>query len=259
MSARAAFALAQASAPLSVRHYGASHGSHSHGHFQVLLGLSGVLELEIEGRGQRLGAGAGCVIAPRQQHDFEASAGSTCLVLDTTDKRWAACDAQPASPAQASALALYLSHALRQPSITLQLHAPALLLNAWRAAAPGPLTPVTLFNRRRVIDWLQLATWVQQHLHRPLTAADLAARVFLSPTQFAVRCRTETGQTAMQWLRFYRLAHAHSLRATGMKQAEVAERCGYQSPSALTAAMAATLRRRAAGASAATPTVVTRR
>jgi quercetin dioxygenase-like cupin family protein len=73
---------------LSLRHYGASHGSHAHAHFQVLLGLDGVLELEVQGRGQRIGTGQGCVIAPGERHDFESRSGSRCLVLDTSDTGW---------------------------------------------------------------------------------------------------------------------------------------------------------------------------
>jgi len=42
---------------LSLRRYGASRGSHAHDHFQVLIGLDGVLDLEVEGRGRRVGAG----------------------------------------------------------------------------------------------------------------------------------------------------------------------------------------------------------
>ena len=42
---------------LSLRQYGASPGSHSHGHFQILLGLAGVLDLEVEGRGLRVASG----------------------------------------------------------------------------------------------------------------------------------------------------------------------------------------------------------
>ena len=34
---------------LSLRRYGASPGSHSHNHFQILLGLSGALDLEVAG------------------------------------------------------------------------------------------------------------------------------------------------------------------------------------------------------------------
>ncbi|NUN60539.1 MAG: AraC family ligand binding domain-containing protein, partial [Burkholderiaceae bacterium] len=68
---------------LSLRQYGASPGSHSHGHFQILLGLAGVLDLEVEGRGLRVASGGGCVIEPGARHDFESAHGSLCLVLDS--------------------------------------------------------------------------------------------------------------------------------------------------------------------------------
>ena len=71
---------------LSLRRYGPSPGSHSHDHFQVLFGLEGALELEIEGRGQRVAQGEGCVIRPGARHDFEAQRGSLCLVLDRDRK-----------------------------------------------------------------------------------------------------------------------------------------------------------------------------
>jgi len=70
---------------LSLRQYGASPGSHSHGHFQILLGLAGVLDLEVEGRGLRVASGGGCVIEPGARHDFESVHGSLCLVQAMQD------------------------------------------------------------------------------------------------------------------------------------------------------------------------------
>ena len=206
---------------LSLRHYGASHGSHAHPHFQVLLGLDGVLELEVQGRGRRIAAGQGCVIAPGERHDFEARSGSRCLVLDTSQA------------AQTLALARYLEQALQQQNGLAQHYGPLLLLDAWRpqqASRPPQ-------RHQRPIDWQQLATWTGQHLHEPLTVAQLAQRVFLSPTQFAARCWRETGLSVMQWLRSQRLALAQQLRTGGLSVADTALRCGYQSPSALTAAL----------------------
>lgn len=217
--------------PLSLRHYGASHGSHAHEHFQVLLGLDGVLELDVQGRGQRIGAGQGCVIAPGERHDFEARSGSRCLVLDTAHAGWAHCPAQPARAAQALALAHYLAHALQQPGNLAQHHGPLLLLDAWRA--PN----ATAKRHERPIDWDQLTAWTGQHLHETLSVAQLARQVFLSSSRFAERCRDETGLSVMQWLRQQRLALAVQLRAGGLSVAETAQRCGYQSPSALTAAL----------------------
>jgi AraC-like DNA-binding protein len=223
--------MATAQGSLSLRHYGASHGSHAHAHFQVLLGLDGVLELEVQGRGQRIGAGQGCVIAPGERHDFEARGGSRCLVLDTAQTGWAHCPAQPAQAAQALALAHYLAQALQHPHSLAQHHGPLLLLDAWRATGPLPR------RHERPIDWDQLTVWAGQHLHETLSVAQLAQQVFLSPSHFAERCRRETGLSPMQWLRSQRLALAVQLRDGGMGVAETALRCGYQSPSALTAAL----------------------
>jgi AraC-like DNA-binding protein len=218
---------------LSLRHYGASHGSHAHAHFQVLLGLDGVLELEVQGRGYRIAAGQGCVIPPGEHHDFESRFGARCLVLDTPQAAWARCAYDPAHTEQALALGNYLAHALQQQSSLAQHYGPTLLLEAWQSLPQLPMPA----RYQRPIHWEQLATWAQQRLHEPLSVAQLAAQVFLSPTQFAARCRRETGLSVMQWLRRQRMALAVQLRGRGMSVADTALHCGYQSPSALTAAL----------------------
>ncbi|APW41370.1 helix-turn-helix domain-containing protein [Rhodoferax saidenbachensis] len=216
---------------LSLRQYGPSPGSHAHDHFQVLLGLDGTLELEVDGRGQRITAGGGCVIAPGARHDFEARHNARCLVLDTAQPDWASAVDAPVQPATALALAQYLQLALTQKDSLAQHYGPLLLLDCWRA----PLARPTRSQRR--IDWRNLTAWCERQLHTPLTVADLAQQVFLSPTQFAVRCQQDTGMRPMQWLRDLRLQRARTLRAQGLAMAEIARRCGYQSASALTAAL----------------------
>lgn len=219
---------------LSLRRYGPSPGSHSHGHFQVLLGLAGTLELEIDGRGMRVATGGGCVISPGAHHDFEASGGSLCLVLDSSDSGWAHCTA-PAP--QALTLAYYLASAVQQGRPLAQAHGPALLLEAWLPSSHRIHHQPDASARRRAIDWPALRQWAALQWHRPLSVADIAQQVHLSPSQFAARCREEQGQGAMAWLRSQRLGHAQLLRSGGMAVAEVARRTGYRSPSALTAAL----------------------
>lgn len=216
---------------LSLRQYGPSPGSHAHDHFQVLLGLEGTLELEVQGRGQRVAAGSGCVIAPGERHDFEADGNAHCLVLDTAEAGWAQAVGAPVQPATALALARYLQLALVRQDSLAQHYGPLLLLDCWRA----PQTRIV--RRQRRIDWNSLTQWCERQLHTPLTVADLAQQVFLSPTQFSVRCQHETGMRPMQWLRDLRLQRARQLRAQGLSMADIARRCGYQSPSALTAAL----------------------
>ncbi len=221
---------------LSLRHYGASHGSHAHSHFQVLLGLEGLLDLEIEGRGQRIAAGDGCVIPPGERHDFESRSGSRCLVLDTADAGWQYHAHRPMHNAHASSLARYLDLALQRGSPAAQQWGAPLLLEAWGAEGNQRL-PHPPKRPQRPIDWRQLTAWARQHLHEPLTVAQLAQQVYLSPTQFASRCRSETGLSVMQWVRAQRLSLATHLRQRGHSVADTALQCGYLSPSALTAAM----------------------
>lgn len=219
---------------LSLRHYGASPGSHSHGHFQILLGLSGALDLEVEGRGLRVASGGGCVIEPGARHDFESAHGSLCLVLDSSHPDWARCMAHPTPADHALPLARYLASALQQGLPLAQAQGPALLREAWLpGAASAPRSPA----RRRAIDWQALRLWAAGQWQHPLTVADLAERTHLSPAQFAARCREEQGLAAMAWLRGLRLEQAQWLRARGLPVAEVARRTGYRSPSALTAAL----------------------
>ncbi len=214
---------------LSVRRYGGSAGSHAHDHFQILLGLDGVLELDVEGRGQRIGAGDGLVILPGDRHDFESRQGARCLVLDSADPAWAALSTQ-APRAEALPLAQYLATAGAAARPRASQFGPALLLEAW---AP-PRVPQ---RSRRPIDWMALQRWVAQRVAQPLSVADLAARTHLSTAHFTERCQQELGTSPMAWLRDLRLDRARALRSQGLPVNEVAPRCGYRSPSALTAAL----------------------
>lgn len=214
---------------LSVRNYGASHGSHDHDHFQILIGLGGVLELEVAGRGQRITEGQGCVVPPGERHDFEALHGARCLVLDSHASDWARASKAPPSPA-ALALASYLARACTEQLPRARHIGPTLLLEAWL-----PPTTTLATRPRRDIDWEALARWALSRASSP-SVSELAARVHLSAAQLAARCRAERGQSTQQWLRELRLAQARAWRDEGVTVAEVARRSGYRSPSALTAA-----------------------
>ncbi|WP_062191923.1 helix-turn-helix domain-containing protein [Caldimonas taiwanensis] len=223
----------EAVARLSRRQYGESKGSHAHDHFQLLWGWHGALELEIEGRGTRVVAGRLAVIAPGQRHDFWSAGGSTCFVLDANDSAHPALAALAGRvlPLDGTALHLLRFLASRHDLADLQGPATALLLSTLPSEAAAPR------RTRRPIDWGRLDAWIDAHLGEPLDVADLAAQACLSPSQFTARCLAETGQAPMAYVRERRLAAARRLRAQGLQVQEVALRCGYRSPSALTAAL----------------------
>lgn len=218
---------------LSLRRYGASPGSHAHPHYQVLWGWRGVLELEVEGHGARMAAGRVAVIAPGARHDFHAASGpgaAQCFVLDTADaalEPLAGCflDAAPALPRLLEFLQV-------QEHDVLQVAVP-LLVRSLVPSAPAGAAPA----RGRRIDWVALQAWVEARLAEPLDVARLAAEVHLSPSQFAARCTEQWGMPPLAWVRERRLAAARCLRHQGLAVGEVALRCGYRSPSALTAAL----------------------
>ncbi|HZX29295.1 MAG TPA: AraC family transcriptional regulator [Telluria sp.] len=218
------------SAPaLSVRTYGPAHDCHTHKHFQVLWGLEGILELEIEGAGTRLDAGAGIVIAPNERHAFESRTGSRCLVLDSVDEAWAARLRRPQHVQATGHLAHFLASSLNAALPVSLEYGAYLLAQSWgETQAPR--------RARREIDWPLLTAWVKARLAQPLTARQLAALVNLSESQFRARCLQVTGCAPMQWVRRLRLEHAAALRARGMSVAQAARRAGYESPAALTAA-----------------------
>lgn len=213
---------------LSVRSYGASHGSHDHDHFQVLIGLHGTLELEVNGRGRRIASGDGCVVPPGERHDFEARSGASCLVLDSHASGWAGVTSAPQPAVQA--LAQYLAQACTEHLPRAQQLGPVLLLEAW---APKGL--LVTQRARRTIDWEGLAHWALAR-GPGTTVAELAQRAHLSAAQLAARCLAEHGRSTQQWLRELRLSQARSWLEQGLSVAETARRSGYRSPSALTAA-----------------------
>jgi AraC-like DNA-binding protein/mannose-6-phosphate isomerase-like protein (cupin superfamily) len=214
----------------SVRSYGSSPGSHAHDHFQVLWGLDGCLALEVEGKGATIAAGSGLVIAPNERHDFESKYGSRCLVLDATDAGWAARERMPQFAHATNLFARFISEAIENQLPVDPHHAALLFAQTWSALPPARRV-------RREIDWPELARWVESRLASPLAAADLAARACLGESQFRARCFEAQGCSPMQWVRRLRLERARLLRAAGMSVADAAARTGYDSPSALTAAL----------------------
>lgn len=223
--------MAAATDSLSVRRYNTSHGSHSHAHFQVLLGLDGVLDLEIEGRGTQVGAGAGVVIAPGDRHDFESRAGASCLVLDSSNSAWRGAIGVSDLPADALSLARYLAQACELGRTQGPRIGPMLLLESWPSLPTGGVQ-----RARRAIDWPALNTWAQSRTDLP-GVADLARQAHLSAAQFSARCQQELGLSPMQWLRRQRLVRARTWLTNGLSVAQTARRAGYRSTSALTAAL----------------------
>ena len=230
---------------LTLRHYLEAPIAHSHDHAQLVFGLSGHLDLEVDGRGSQVRESSVMVLPFSTHHACGSRDGSRCLVLDVPTEHWVLqslgehADAsrrlldQPArlvlDPRQ-SQLVQWLAHSPVDDPLIVQ-QGSVLLLASLNSAQPQPVPgrrlPYPAFNAH-----------IERHVAHPLQVADLARIAGLSVARLHARFVVECGQTPMDYIRSRRLHKALSLlRDTALPIGEVAERVGYSSQSAFAAAM----------------------
>jgi AraC-like DNA-binding protein len=199
--------------PALVRHYSAEGGRHVHDHAQVLFGLDGTLQMEVEGCSAWVDATCGLVIPAGATHAYCAEKTARVLVLDCAP-----------GPATGRLRSFALTQGWRAFS-----HDPETLLAAL-AQAP------TLATRRR-IDLEALAAHIDADLARRWTAADIAALCFLSPQRLRARFAEALGLAPLDFVRARRLDRAARLLRQGHALDAVALQVGYGGASALSAAL----------------------
>ncbi|KTC64413.1 AraC family transcriptional regulator, partial [Pseudomonas fluorescens ABAC62] len=178
-------------------------------------------------------------------HGCGSRDGSRCLVLDVPTEQWLAqslgehADASRRLLDQPARLALdsrqhqlvqWLASSPTDDALIVQQGAVLLLasLNYSQALpVPGRRLPYAAFNAH-----------IERHVAHPLQVADLARIADLSVARLHARFIAECGQTPMDYIRHRRLQLAlNLLRETPLPIGEIAERVGYTSQSAFSAAM----------------------
>ena len=229
---------------LTLRHYVEAPLAHSHDHAQLVFGLSGHLDLEVDGRGSQVRESSVMVLPYSAHHVCDSRDGSRCLVLDVPTEHWVLqslgehADASRRLLDQPTRLALdarqhqlvqWLAHSPVNDPLIVQQGAVLLLasLNHQQEPLPGKRLPYAAFNAH-----------IERHVAHPLQVADLARIADLSPARLHARFMAECGQTPMDYIRSRRLHMALDLlRRTPLPIGEIAERVGYSSQSAFAAAM----------------------
>lgn len=229
---------------LSLRHYIHEQISHSHEHAQLVFGLSGKLDFEMDGRGCLVVRDQLAVVPAQTHHSCESREGSLCLVLDVPDSDWLQqrlgghadssrrllerAERLALSPRQ-SQLVQWLAGSPMQDPIIAQQGAALLLASLGGdtpAAVPGGL-PLAAIDAH-----------IDKHCAQPLEVADLARLCKLSTARLHARFVAETGRTPMEHVRLRRLQLGRELLlGTRLSVGEVAARVGYHSQSAFTAAL----------------------
>lgn len=196
-----------------VRHYGAEGGRHAHDHAQVLFGLDGTLQMEVEGHAAWVDAACGLVVPAGATHAYRAERRARVLVLDcapgpTTDR-------------------------LRRFALPPGWQRRRLDRDTLLAALAGAPTLAT----RRRIDLDGLARAIDADLARRWTVAELAAACCLSPQRLRARFAEALGLAPLEFVRERRLDRATRLLRQGLALDAVALQVGYGGASALSAAL----------------------
>ncbi|WDY59392.1 helix-turn-helix transcriptional regulator [Pseudomonas sp. PSKL.D1] len=231
---------------LSLRHYRDGLIAHSHEHPQLVFGLRGKLDFDVQGHGARVDRQGLMVVPAGAHHACASNAGSDCLVLDVPGEQWLR--EQLGEHAEASRrlldqpVAVALDNRQQQlvdwlaaspvddPLIARQ--GAVLLLASLNPTASGIVTP----SHR--LPYAAFDAYIEQHAAYPLQVADLARIAGLSSARLHARFTAESGMTPMDYIRQRRLLKARQLVVqTALPMGEIAAQVGYGSQSAFSAAM----------------------
>lgn len=196
------------SAIAELRRYSGDHGSHEHVHAQLLFGIDGALDVEVDGHLMRVDATTGLIVPAGSSHASSSRHGAQVLVVDSP-------------PSHEFDRLRPLALSAGRPQTTSVAHWLDWARTARRAAP------------RRKLEVAELATAVKSALHENWTTERMAARFALSAPQFHTRWRQLTGQTPQTWLRDLRLDEAERLLRAGLLVDAAAAQVGYASSSAL--------------------------
>ncbi|HET9644624.1 MAG TPA: AraC family transcriptional regulator [Burkholderiaceae bacterium] len=199
--------------PALLRQYGAETGRHSHDHAQVLFGLEGNLDMEVEGHAAYVDGTCGLVVPAGATHSYQAERGARVFVLD--------CDPDAGTDR--------LRRFALPPGWRSRLISREVLLAALGEAP-------TLAPRRR-IDLDALSACIDADLARAWTVADLARLCHLSPQRLRARFAEAYGISPLEFVRSRRLDRAERLLRQGWTLEAVALQVGYACASALSAAI----------------------
>ncbi|WP_047042434.1 AraC family transcriptional regulator [Vibrio mexicanus] len=223
---------------------------HDHSYTQVVIGLKGHAEFEVGGLGNLVGPGQGCVVTSGSDHAFGGVVGqSDILVLNMPQPR----DDDPLLLQKLNDLAqsdtyfqldTQIQRLIQMLVAEMQSHPDDLLLSracndTVIALLQRHISSFETYRKESRFDLDMIDRYIDQHLGRKITVAQLAGSVFLGESQFHMLFKEQMGITPHQYVLGKRVDMAKSLIERGnLTIGQIAELSGFSSQSAFTHAFA---------------------
>lgn len=225
--------------------------THAHSQHQLIVGLDGCADFEVMGQGGAVSRLHACLVPSHEAHAFSGRGSNHMLILDLAADTTATTGHRDEG----------LSRLFEKPRfVRLDQRLQGLLdFAAHQLAIPGKgQEPVSwhlggvllhtlhdrLFSRppavqtTHALDLSRIDTYIRERLDQPVSVAEMAAQVHISPSHFHALFKQRAGQSPHQYLLGARIGEAVRLIShSAMPLAEVASRCGFSSQSALTHAV----------------------
>lgn len=219
---------------------------HEHSYTQVVIGLKGQAEFDVNGRGNYIGPGQGCVVTSGSDHAFGGVIGqSDILVLNMP------------LPSNDDPLMLQKLNELSQSNVYFQLDAQIqrliqMLVHEMQASPEDLLlsracndTVIALMQRHISVlassrkdsrfDLEAIDRYIEQNLNRRITVAQLAGSVFLGESQFHMLFKEQMGITPHQYVLGKRIDMAKALIEQGnLSLGQIADLTGFSGQSTFT-------------------------
>ncbi len=216
---------------------------HDHSYSQVVIGLKGQVEFEICGYGNRIGPGLGCVVTSGSDHAFGGLLSrSDILVLNLPMPS----DDDPIFLQKMNELSqtdvyFYLDaqiqHLIQILTREIHAHPDDLLLSracndTLMALLQSHISGVEPHHRDSRLDMSVVDAYIDRHIGRTISVAQLAGSVFLSESQFHALFKDQTGFTPHQYVLNKRIDAAKRLIDLGeCNLGQVAEFTGFSGQS----------------------------
>ncbi|WP_210398306.1 helix-turn-helix domain-containing protein [Motiliproteus sediminis] len=225
---------------------------HKHAHHQLVVGVRGRAEFEINGSGDKLSTLRGCLAPADDAHYFQGQGDNAMLIVDLLTatpqlslppfeqdsferlfQRASFFDVDPALQQLLQFSAEELKRTHNDP--LLQQHLSATILHALgHRLGVTPQPPA----QDRTLPLERIDRYITDNLDIKISVNHLAALVHLSSSHFHALFKQQTGLAPHQYLLRARLHKAvQLLRTSAVPLVEISQRCGFSSQSALTHAL----------------------